>query len=160
MVVSGSVRSLLLAALVLAGCQKKEAAPAAPVKAPVMEAEAVPTTTRAAAADIPEPEEPPCKGCTVDLDRRVSGLWQPARCMPANTADVVYPVAGPRVQVLSGVQKGETFDVTPSAPAFVKGDVFAGQVVAGAQPEGWTEAQLIIKDDTGAWCRSALAIQH
>src|SRR5688572_18157741 len=136
MVVSGSVRSALLGALVLVGCQKKEPPPAAaPVMAPVV-AEAAATATRAD-DQKPEPEQNPCRFCSVDGDGRITGSWQKARCFPADVADVGYPASMATVEVVSGNQKGEVFVVTSEPGTFQLDAGYAGTLPANAKPDTW-----------------------
>lgn len=157
MVAFGCVRELsfvaLIACVALAGCKSEEKKATEAVPSRALEAANV------AAPQDPEPEVHPCKYCTVDVNKRVSGTWQPAGCFPG-TGEVVYPVASPTIEVLGGPQKGKEFLVNVAPASFAAGDSLVGTLPADAEVAGWVEARLWVKGAGGVRCSSLLSIQR
>jgi hypothetical protein len=182
MVVFGSVRDLvflgLLSLSALAACKDEMKTPAAektvaqkpvleepmrekPVREnPVLAAQG--NALEAAnvnAPEDPEPEVHPCKHCSVDINKRVTGTWQESQCLPGSTG-VAYPVGAPSIEVTSGAQKGMSFVVTTDAETFAVGDAMYGTLPENAEVNGWVEAKLWIKGASGTRCSSLLSIRR
>lgn len=100
----------------------------------------------------------PCKNCSVDVLRKVSGTWQDATCLPANTDPVAYPASLAVVEVTAGNQQGMTFAVTSSPSSFEVDAAFEGTLPVEAKPDTWSAAKLLITDANGKSCSSVLAI--
>lgn len=160
MVACWSVREMfsfgVIALLSISACQK-EAAPVAPHQVPTSKAL---EAANVAAVEDPEPEVHPCKHCTIDVARRVTGTWQASNCLPGSSGEVIYPVTLPTVEVLAGSQKGKEFPVDVAPASFASGDALSGKVAEDADVNAWQEARLWVKGANGARCGSLLSIQR
>lgn len=171
--VTRSWAPVALAVLALAACKKDEAPKPAAAKKAVAAVEKAPTkaaaqpAARAAAGSaaamraegvVPEPEQAPCKNCTVDLAGRVEGSFQPVESCGATGDPVVYPLKAPRVEVLSGPQQGSEFELKEVPESFDEGSNLEGKLPDGAKPAEWVEARILVEDSAGHTCTSMLKV--
>jgi hypothetical protein len=106
----------------------------------------------------PEPEDIPCKNCSVDVLGRLRGsIREVDKCGP--TGDPVrYPVKLHVLEVVSGEQSGQQFQLLEVADSYAPGDALEARLPEDADPKGWEEAKLMVEDADGQVCPSAVRL--
>ena len=111
----------------------------------------------------PEPEDQPCKNCTVfrqDQKWRIAGRWVQLSPTPP---DVDYPVPiVPKellLRVELGVQKGQTFEVPSKSGGFRNGDLMDVELPSEATPNGWDAVTLEVRDQKNDLFKSKVKVE-